>query len=272
MCPQLENLENFNFELITTNQTGEIISRTDGSARYFLEEIGAIRLEMVEIPGGLFTMGSPENEEGRYNYEGPQHQVKVPPFFIGKYQITQEQYQVLMGENPSRFPGRKRPVERVTWIEAGKFCEQLSKKTGKSYTLPSEAQWEYACRAGTITPFHFGGSINTDLANYNGNYTHDSVTKGEWRQQTTEVGIFPPNPFGLYDMHGNVSEWCLDTWHPNYQGAPNDGREWIDESSQYKVIRGGSWLNLSRICRCASRDFNFDYYNDHYGFRVVCNV
>jgi formylglycine-generating enzyme required for sulfatase activity len=98
------------------------------------------------------------------------------------------------------------------------------------------------------------------------------VTKGEWRQQTTEVGIFPPNPFGLYDMHGNVSEWCLDTWHPNYQGAPNDGREWIDESSQYKVIRGGSWLNLSRICRCASRDFNFDYYNDHYGFRVVCNV
>ncbi|MFM7558691.1 formylglycine-generating enzyme family protein, partial [Cylindrospermopsis raciborskii] len=140
------------------------------------------------------------------------------------------------------------------------------------YTLPSEAQWEYACRAGTITPFHFGGSINTDLANYNGNYTQGSVTKGEWRQQTTEVGIFPPNAFGLYDMHGNVCEWCLDTWHRNYQGAPNDGSPWIDESSQYKVIRGGSWINLNRICRCASRDFNFDYYNDHYGFRVVCNV
>jgi formylglycine-generating enzyme required for sulfatase activity len=134
---------------------------------------------------------------------------------MGKYEVTQAQYQAIMGNNPSNFKGEKRPVEQVSWNDAVKFCEELSKKTGRAYRLPSEAEWEYAARAGTDTPFHFGETITTDLANYNGNFTYASAPKGEYRKETTDVGIFPPNSFGLYDMCGNVWEWCLDKYHNN---------------------------------------------------------
>lgn len=131
-----------------------------------------------------------------------------------------------MGNNPSRFKGEKRPVERVSWKDAVEFCQKLSALTGETYRLPSEAEWEYACRAGTTTPFYFGKTITSDLVNYDGNYPYGSGPKGTYRKETTEVGQFPPNAFGLYDMHGNVQEWCADTYHDSYQGAPTDGSVW----------------------------------------------
>ncbi|MFO5440741.1 MAG: SUMF1/EgtB/PvdO family nonheme iron enzyme, partial [Dolichospermum sp.] len=169
------------------------------------EDLGnGVKLEMIAIPGGTFWMGSPTNEAERNNDEGPQHQVTVPSFFMGKYPLTQAQYQAIIGNNPSYFKGNNRPVERVIWNDAVTFCQKLSQKTGKNYRLPSEAEWEYACRAGTKTPFSFGDNITPDLVNYDGNYPYKSAPKGKYREQTTDVGTFPPNAFGLYDMHGNV--------------------------------------------------------------------
>ncbi len=217
---------------------------------------------MVAIPGGKFLMGSPDNELERLSYESPQHTVAVQPFFMGKFPVTQSQWAVVaalekvniyLNPDPSNFKGANRPVERVSWDDAIEFCARLSNKTGKTYRLPSEAEWEYACRARTTTPFYFGETITTDLANYNGNYTYGSGAKGEYREQTTDVGNFPPNPFGLFDMHGNISEWCQDAWHENYNGAPADGSVWMSENDDLRLLRGGSWLDGPRICRSAIR-------------------
>ena len=263
-------------EVVTVNKFGEIIQRQPRVARYFIEDFGnGVKLEMAAIPGGSFMMGSPENEERRYDNESPQHQVTVPSFFMGKYPVTQAQYQAIMGTNPSYFKGSNRPVECVSWDNAVAFCEKLSQITGKTYRLPSEAEWEYACRAGTTTPFHFGETITTDLANYNGNYTYGQEPKGVYRRETTEVGSFGvANNFGLYDMHGNVWEWCQDNWHSNYEGAPIDGSAWlgIEKNTNTRLLRGGSWLNFPGPCRSAFRvDINLDYHNDYIGFRVVCS-
>ena len=224
---------------------------------------------MIAIPGGKFLMGTEDEEIERlvkeYDWEGfrrekPQHEVTVQPFLMGKYPITQAQYQEVMGKNPSYFKGDNRPVERVSWNDAVEFCQRLSKQTVQEYRLPTEAEWEYACRAGTTTPYHFGETITDKLANYDGNV-------GE----TTSVGQFPPNAFGLYDMHGNIWEWCQDNWHDNYEDAPNDGRVWVSGVGSMKVVRGGSWYRLPRGCRSASRSGDFpDLTDDHYGFRVAC--
>ena len=193
-------------------------------------------------------MGSPDTEAQRYDREGPQHYVDVPEFWMGKYVVTQEQWQAIMGNNPSRFEGKNRPVERVSWNNATKFCEKLSKKTGRDYRLPSEAEWEYACRAGTTTPFYFGETITEELANYRASETYADEPKGKYREQTTPVGQFPPNAFGLYDMHGNVWEFCQDVWHSDYDGAPVDGSAWVNGgNSSYRVLRGGSWCTLPRL-------------------------
>jgi len=238
----------------------------------FTEDLGkGVKLEMIAIPGGTFLMGSPENEVERFSDESPQHEVTVPGFFIGKYQLTQLQYQTIMGTNPSYFKGDNRPVEGVGWEDAVKFCQKLNHRTLGNYRLPSEAEWEYACRAGTKTPFHFGDNVTTDLVNYNGNYPYPSAPKGKYREQTTDVGIFPPNAFGLYDMHGNVWEWCEDERHENYINAPTDGSSWQSRISLgQKVLRGGCWHDYARYCRsacrlkspCCSRNY-------FYGFRVV---
>ena len=229
---------------------------------------------MAAIPGGTFMMGSPENEAERRDNESPQHQVTVPSFFMEKYPVTQVQYQTIMGTNPSLFKGSNRPVECVSWDNAVAFCEKLSQITGKTYRLPSEAEWEYACRAGTTTPFHFGETITTDLANYNGNYTYGQEPKGVYRRETTEVGSFGvANNFGLYDMHGNVWEWCQDNWHSNYEGAPIDGSAWlgIEKNTNTRLLRGGSWVNDPDYCRSAFRyTFNLAY-DYELGFRVVCS-
>ncbi|NEN92545.1 MAG: SUMF1/EgtB/PvdO family nonheme iron enzyme [Okeania sp. SIO3H1] len=259
------------FTTVKVNRRGEIISRLPGRAEIMTENFNGVSLEMVKIPAGRFLMGSPETEAGRTDSEGPQHYVDVPEFFMGKYPVTQAQWQAVMGNHPSHFKGENRPVETVSWNDATEFCQKLSQITGKKYTLPSESQWEYACRAGTTTPFYFGETITSELVNYNGNFPYADAPKGIYRKETTDVGIFPPNSFGLYDMHGNVWEWCQDVWHDNYEGAPTDGSAWeIGGASNRRLLRGGSWNNDSRDCRCARRiNGGADVFGNIGGFRIV---
>ena len=271
----------FSFEVVTVNPRGQIIDRKQASAPYQTIDLGqGVTLDMVLIPGETFMMGSPNCETERSDDEGPQHQVTLAKFWMGKYPITQAQWRAVaampqvkidLDPNPSYFKGDNRPVERVSWNDAVEFCDRLSQKLGQPYTLPSEAQWEYACRAGTTTPFHFSDTISPDLANYDGNYTYGSGPKGTYRKKTTEVNSFPPNGFGLYGMHGNVWEWCLDHFHDSCNGAPADGSAWVTGGdSRLRMLRGGSWNSDPRRCRCAYRD----YYNpvNRYnisGFRVM---
>ncbi|MEH2204827.1 MAG: SUMF1/EgtB/PvdO family nonheme iron enzyme [Nostoc sp.] len=256
-------LKTFQFEVVTVNTQGNITNRRNEEAKYFAENLGnGVTLEMVEIPGGTFMMGSPEGEAERRDNESPLHQATVPKFLMGKYAVTQAQYQEIMGSNPSSFKGEKRPVEQVSWDDAVEFCKKLSQKTRKTYRLPSEAEWEYACRAGTTTPFYFGETITTYLVNYNGNYPYASAPKGEYRLQTTNVGKFPPNSFGLYDMHGNIWEWCLDIY--------NDSTWLTGKNNNIKLLRGGSFFNYAKYCRSAYR-YGEVCANRLYivGFRVV---
>ncbi|NER03143.1 MAG: SUMF1/EgtB/PvdO family nonheme iron enzyme [Okeania sp. SIO3C4] len=276
MPPDVFNSYSEKFDVITVNIKGEEINRHSHKVLFFTEDLGnGEMLEMVAISGGTFMMGSPENEAGRLDIETPQHQVTLQPFYMSKYPITQNQYQVIMGENPSHFKGGNRPLECVSWYDATEFCQKLSQKTGKTYRLPSESQWEYACRAGTTTPFYFGETITSELANCNGNYPYGKVPKGKYREETTDVGSFPPNAFGLYDMHGTVWEWCADDWHKNYEGAPTDGSAWLenDGKEHYPVLRGGSWAIIPIICRSAYRYYDFRREDHIYviGFRVVCD-
>jgi formylglycine-generating enzyme required for sulfatase activity/uncharacterized caspase-like protein len=273
----------YEFEVVTVNAQGQISQREQRSAEYRREDLGrGISLDLVPIPGGTFTMGSPATEAERLDTEGPQHQVTIQPFLIGKYPVTQAQWKAVaalpkvkldLDADPARFKGDNLPVEKVSWDAAVEFCQRLSKQTGREYRLPSEAEWEYTCRAGTTTPFHFGETITTDLANYNGSYTYGSGPKGQSRGKTTAVGSFKiANAVGLYDMHGNVWEWCLDYWHENYQGAPTDGSAWTTGGDDTKrLLRGGSWGSYPGNCRSAYRS-RFARDNQDYivGFRLVC--
>ncbi len=239
-----------------------------------------IAITMVQIPAGSFQMGSPDNEAERISEEGPQHRVELQSFFLGQTPVTQAQWQavaswpqveMMLDSNPALFEGANRPVELVSWEEAIEFCRRLSQRSKLVYTLPSEAQWEYACRAGTTTPFAFGDTLTPDLANYDGNATYGSGPKGQCRQQTTEVGSFAANAWGLQDMHGNVWEWCLDPWHDSYRWAPADGSAWTASGGTTRLLRGGSWFHDPCLCRSAYRDNDRpDYRNDDVGFRVCC--
>jgi formylglycine-generating enzyme required for sulfatase activity len=272
----------FSFETVTVNDRGKVIDRQNLTAKFFKEPIAA-GLEMVAIPSGRFVMGSPTTEHERYDDEGPQHEVMVSPFFMGKYPITQAQWRSIantpaveqeLDPDPSDFKGDDLPVESVLWEQVQEFCVRLSRETGRSYRLPTEAEWEYACRAGNTTPFHFGETITGKLANYNSDVIYLKEDKVKQRGQTSPVGIFPPNSFGLYDMHGNVWEWCQDTWHDNYNEAPNDGSTWTsNEDNSICVLRGGSWYRYPRVCRSAVRFYNDpDYRINNVGFRVVCEM
>ncbi len=275
------SLSKFEFEVVIVDAGGKEINRQRCQAELFGEDLGGgVTLEMVSIPGGTFMMGSPESEKGRYERESPQHRVSIAPFFMGKYPVTQAQWRAVaalpqvkisLKPEPSRFKGDTLPVEQVSWEESVEFCARLSKKTGRAYRLPSEAEWEYACRAGTTTPFHFGETITPSLANYDGNYPYANAPKGTYRQKTTPVGSFAPNTFGLYDMHENVWEWCADPWHENYKGAPSDGSVWESGGNkEYRVRRGGSWNYNAVYCRCAYRYRNSaGVGNNGYGFRVA---
>jgi formylglycine-generating enzyme required for sulfatase activity len=217
-----------------------------------------VPLDMIAIPGGKFWMGSPDGVGN--DSERPRHEVTIAPFFMGKCPITQAQYQAVTGKNPSHFKGENRPVEKVSWHEAIAFCQQLSKMSDRSFRLPSEAEWEYACRSGTETKFYFGETISAEQVNH-------SNSNG-----TSEVGKFQSNSFGLYDMHGNVWEWCADHWHKNYKGAPIDGSAWIKNADKdFRLLRGGSWYNRPGYCRSAYRHhYSPDRQLSSFGFRVVC--
>ncbi|BBH37856.1 hypothetical protein myaer102_03180 [Microcystis viridis NIES-102] len=292
----LQKLEllSFNFEVVRVNAKGEQIKKESKQSQYFSEDLGnGITLEMVAIPGGTFTMGTEDEEIERlvkkFNWDGfrserPQHRVTVSSFYMGRYPITQAQWKAIaatakididLETNPSRFKGDELPVEGVNWYQATEFCKRLSRETKQEYRLPSEAEWEYACRAGTTTPFYFGETITGELANYRASNTYADEPNGEDRQQTTPVGQFPPNAFGLYDMHGNVWEWCADTWHDNYDGAPRDGSVWIKNGDDNRSpLRGGSWCYDPNRCRSAYRVDNYrrgSFSNDR-GFRVVCGA
>jgi formylglycine-generating enzyme required for sulfatase activity len=289
--PELPPLHIFKFELATLEVRRSAASRRLGKprvarhrrqAQYFIEDLGdATKLEMVIIPGGSFSMGSLAEELGHNNDESPQHLVTVQSFAMSKYPITQSQWRAIaalpqlrhaLDPDPSDFKGDDRPVDNVSWLEAVEFCERLSRKTGRDYRLPSEAEWEYACRAGTTTAFHFGEMITTDVANYDGDYTYGSVPKGVHRRETTPVGSFGvANDFGLYDMHGNVWEWCADHWHGSYEGAPIDGSVWLSaDEGTLRQLRGGSWDVKPESCRSACRANNGVAYKDSVvGFRVA---
>jgi formylglycine-generating enzyme required for sulfatase activity len=280
------------------------ISKHPQKIHYFEESFHPSNLvikpmKMVLILGGTFPMGSPETEidsaeptlHKRFDTESPQHQVTVPSFFMSEFPICQAhwiavaqmpQLECNLELAPAYFKGTDRPVEQVNWFDAVEFCKRLSEYSGRTYRLPTEAEWEYACRAGTTKPFHFGETITTDLANYDGTDDADGKwsgsygrgSKGIYRQETTPVDTFSPNAFGLYDMHGNVWEWCQDHWHDNYEGAPTDGSAWLSEDDNaYRVVRGGSWLYDPRYCRSATRYLYSPVYRIYsFGFRVVCEI
>lgn len=244
----------------------------------------SVIMELVKIPSGEFFMGAPDSEELGSESERPQFRATVATFFMSKFLVTQEQWEVIMGSKPSSFKGANRPVETISWHDADEFCKKLSRTSGTLYRLPSEAEWEYACRAGTLTPFYFGETITTNTVNFKdarfreesrifpSNY--DLSSQGKNSGRTSEVGSFPKNVFGIYDMHGNVWEWCYDTWHANYKGAPTDGSAWVDKTdTEFRVIRGGSWCDLPGYCRSAYRIYsNPSIRRNFIGFRVVCSV
>ncbi len=222
---------------------------------------------MVEIPAGNFLMGSSEFEAEKRENETPQHEVNLQSFYLGKFPVTQAKWFAVMRNLPKidkDFRGDNLPVVNVYLEQSIELCSKLSNLTGKKFRLPSEAEWEYACRAGTNTPFSFGDTITTAQANFNGEIPFIHTPKSEFRKCLTSVGHFPPNSFGLYDMHGNVWEWCADIWHENYVNAPNDGSAWLTNGDQsYCVQRGGSWIDRASICRSAFRvgDIAHNHYN-----------
>jgi len=262
--------------------------------RSFVVELGnGVLLEMVAIPGGTFWMGSADDEGG--DDEHPRHQVTVAPFWMGKFVVTQAQYETVMGKNPSHFQGGDRPVEQVSWHDAKEFCDRLSQRTGKTIRLPSEAEWEYVCRAGSTGAYCFGDD-RKQLKNYawfgdnSGDLAIDSLQiwqtdqNNYWARilanncRTHPVGEKTPNAWGLYDLHGNVWEWCLDEWHEDYSSKPdslkrNGNEAWGDineNDNRYHLLRGGSWSHDAFNCRSAYRGRNLAF-NRNYdiGFRVV---
>ena len=235
--------------------------------------------EMAPVPAGSFIMGSPTHEAERGDDEGPRRRVTIPkPFAVGRYEVTFAEWNACAaaGGCGGRRPGDegwgrgRQPVINVSWDDAKAYVAWLSRKTGKVYRLLSEAEWEYAARAGTTTPFHFGSTISASQANYNGNHTYGGGLKEVYREKTMPVGSFPANPFGLHDAHGNVLEWVEDCWNGNYKGAPTDASAWINGDCAKRVLRGGSWSNKPGYLRSANRvrsKTDFRYYI--FGFRVA---
>ncbi|MBF2047424.1 MAG: formylglycine-generating enzyme family protein [Elainella sp. C42_A2020_010] len=286
--PQLSVVQ---FNILTVDPRGQPQSQQSQSAQVYCELVNGVGLELVAIPGGSFRMGAPKTEPGWHPSQGPQHTVNLNPIWIGKYPVTQAQWRAVaalplvnqpLASHPACFAEENRPVEQVSWYEAVEFCLRLSHHTGRSYRLPSEAEWEYACRAGTTTPFHFGETLTTDLANYSGvnwDYQGKICSKGAYgqgpegvdRRETTKVGeLGSANAFGLYDMHGQVREWCQDCWHRSYEGAPSDGSAWAEADCQQRILRGGSWNSSPNACRSAFRNkLDADAQLYDVGFRVV---
>jgi len=280
-------------DIITVNAHGQKVSRSSSTITYFTEPMklpnGAVPLEMALIPKGKFMMGAPSSEKERRDSESPQHEVNFPQeFYMGRYAVTQAQWLAVMGQftdafNKSadvKFKGDNRPMIYVSWAEAREFCKRLTVSLPANrgiYRLPTEAEWEYACRAGTTTPFHFGESITTDLANYDGSpFPYANVPKREGRKQTVDVNQFSPNAWGLHQMHGNVYEWCLDEYieyKNKSDNLKNNGSEPYGDinkshESSGSLLRGGSWNVPAIYCRSAIR-FVYSKPDESFGFRLL---
>ena len=273
------------FEVIRIDSIGQQVNLTRTKNQLLIEELDdELILEMVALPNGIFLMGASQNEEHQVEDELPQHCVSINSFLLGKDPVTQAQWKFVsclpkiereLEHNPSRFEDANHPVDTVSWKDALEFCARLSAKTSHTYRLPSEAEWEYACRASTETPFHFGETITSKLANYNGKESYAYEGEGIFRQQTTPIDYFKfPNSFGLYDMHGNVWEWCADPWHNNYEKAPTHGIIWtLNGEQSYRVMRGGSWNSPPIFCRSGYRmKGELEQRGDGIGFRVARSV
>ncbi len=277
------------FALVTVNSKGEGDRQKNrrGQAEYISFNLGrGIDLKLVKIPAGKFLMGTSTTDIAHltqkfgdhFQDEQPQHHVTLQEFYLGMYPVTQAQWQAIMA-HPTSIMRDNRPKVWISWNEAQAFCEKLSDRVGMNFRLPSEAEWEYACRAGTKTLFSYGTTLTTNLANYDPSDQELGIFAQEQRGQAwgkvTEVGYFSPNDFGLYDMHGNVWEWCADDYHPSYEGAPQDGTAWLDftgNATGQKVLRGGAWNSMPVLCRSAVRGFNTqDGQGNCFGFRVVCS-
>lgn len=256
--------------LTSNSQTAELVRPFKGGD--YQERLSSETcLHILEVPSGKFMMGSPQDECGRFGSESPQHEVTVPSFMMSKHPVTQAQWQAVaalpkiekdMDATPCLLRGSLYPVVQVSWYEAQEFCLRLSEYAKRTYRLPSEAEWEYACRAGTTTPFYFGETMDRGFSNCSG-----------YEVGTIKVTAHQPNPFGLYDMHGNVSEWCQDVWHDSYDGSPTNGSAWIEGHSSDRVIRGGSFKNSGFYCRSASRSrAKTGFRRKDVGFRVCCSV
>ncbi|MBV8336676.1 MAG: SUMF1/EgtB/PvdO family nonheme iron enzyme [Alphaproteobacteria bacterium] len=306
-------LRTISFEVASVDEKGTRIPSGTYAAAAFTEAVGSSAgLDMISIPAGSFVMGSPADEPERQPNESPQHRVTLPPFFLGAAPVSQEQWAAVISAhpdrirrylepNPSLFMGIDLPVETICWDDAEEFCLRLAAITGRPYRLPSEAEWEYACRAGTVTPFNVGPTITPDLANYCGtggavcgesegksiasdvyygvHYTSGAYGQGPtgiFRDTTTPPGTFPRNRFGLFDMHGNVWEYCLDTVTDNYAEAPLDGSAYISgPPATPRILRGGSWSHNPAICRSAYRDGNVPSdpgWQGRCGVRVACTI
>ena len=275
------------------------IRRTSRTTQGFIEPLlqveDAVPLRMVLIPGGNFIMGAPLSEIDSYDDERPQHKVTVPSFFMAQTPITKAQWEIIAaypsvdralqtdyseqfswhGSSDNADPNH--PVVGVDWDDATEFCKRLSQWTSRPYRLPTEAEWEYACRADSTTPFYFGETIASELANYKALEAYGPGKVGGFREETTPVGQFPANGFGLHDMHGNVFEWCMDRWNDNYGGAPSDGNAWMEvpsiQARMKRIARGGSWYTLPKNCRSAVRNgFDHGERSDDIGFRVCCSA
>jgi len=241
---------------------------------------GGVKLELVWCPPGTFTMGSSMAERraavaagGKMEYyeKETQHKVTLTKgFWLGRHEVTQRQWQSVMGKNPSQFKsaGLDAPVELVSWDDCQEFLKKLNAPAGHEYRLPTEAEWEYACRAGTATAFHYGDDLDSSQANFDGNHPLGNGRKGEWRETTVKVGSFLPNAWGLYDMHGNVFEWCQDRYGDYPSGAVTDPAG--KGTGSFRVFRGGCWFIFATFCRSASRSwFTPTYSFSFLGFRVA---
>lgn len=251
----------------------------------------SIKMKLVRIPAGTFIMGSPRSEDERAAKE-ERHEVTITkPFYLGVYEVKQSEYEAVADARPSVFKQDDNPVENIEWVYAKSFCTKLSnlpkeKSAGRKYRLPTEAEWEYACRAGASTAFHFGDSLSSSQANFNGNYPAGDAKQGPYLRKTAPVGSYQPNAFGLYDMHGNVSEWCADWYDPEYYwdspdedplgppfGVVDTGFTNNGNQNFFVVVRGGNWADDGRGCRSAYR-YRAQPKTSYrlIGFRVACDI
>jgi formylglycine-generating enzyme required for sulfatase activity len=255
---------------VSTVTTSAPVVAEDGPT-LTLELGDGLKLELVCAPAGSFMMGSPADEDGHDDSESPVHKVTfAKPFYIGKYEVTQAQFLKMTSPNKKfELAGPDRPCEEIGWAEAKWFCDNTSKLTGRTVRLPSEAEWEYAARAGTTTPYWFGKEITIKDADFG--QLVGGPAEGS-KLGTAKVGSYKPNPWGLYDTVGNVGEWCADNMHPDYKGAPADGSAWLTEGSPTRVYRGGAYSNSAEDCRVAARTASGEPDTDRNtlkGFRVV---